>query len=271
MRFQNPPLVELVVELKWASTGGGQLPVGIPAGRPYPIPPQPDHNTFISSFRELAAEAGWSQSERLIPQGLPYMVYQPAMRIQQPGKEDAGVLFQVGPGVFSVHALRPYKSWESFWPKVQIGIDILLKSRSETERYTPFFSANVMYLDVFDENLIGDQSVSGFLKDTLGIGLSFPAIILDQLPRDREIEPQISLKIPLRDQMEMHLNIGGKVTWGDNRGILMNTTVANPNGVAADIKAISLVLEQAHQAIRKTFTGLTQSLHSRMNPVGDSL
>jgi len=271
MQFLEPPLVELVVELKWVSQKLGQAPPGIPAGLPYPLSPNPEYDKFMSTFVELAAESGWSRSERLIPAGFPYMCFQPAMRIQRVEKDGSKKLFQVGPGVFSAHALPPYKNWEAFWPDVKLGIEILLKARSESDGNLPFISANVMYLNVFGENLVGNLSARQFLEEILGIGLSLPSVIKQQAINESEIEPQIALKIPLRLGAEMGLNIAGKVVWGDKKGIMMNITVSNPKGVLPDIDAISQVLDEAHLAIRTTFVGLTEKLHSKMVPVGDAL
>jgi uncharacterized protein (TIGR04255 family) len=268
MQFQNPPLVELVVELKWAAVGAATAPTGIPQGMPYPEPPTIAHEKFLSDFRQLAAESDWKQSERLMPQGL-NLHFQPALRIRSDDPSRSSILLQVGQGIFSAHALRPYKNWETFWPIAQEGINLLLKARPDSEKLQPFFAANVMYIDVFEEAIVGELPESKFLRDVLGFGLELPPAIKTQVLNEDQIEIQFSFKIPLENELEMRLGINGNAVWGDKKGIVMSTVVSSQRNVLPDINDISAVFGASHMAIRRTFVGLTKQIHSKMDPIGD--
>jgi uncharacterized protein (TIGR04255 family) len=268
MQFQNPPIVELVVELKWASVGV-DAPAGIPQGMPYPEPPNVAQEKFLSDFLQLAAESGWKRSERLMPLGFPNLHFQPALRIRSDNPTRSRTLIQVGPGVFSVHALKPYKSWEAFWPVAEEGIDLLLRARNETDKLQPFFSANVMYVDVFEESIVGGLSVSRFLRDVLGFGLSLPPAVKEQVTDEDQVDVQFSFKLPLRDELEMRLSVNGNTVWGDKKGILMTTVVSSRRSIPPNLEGISEVFGASHLAIRRTFVGLTERVHQKMNPVGE--
>jgi uncharacterized protein (TIGR04255 family) len=270
MQFQNPPLVELVVELKWAAAEAIASPRGIPQGMPYPEPPNIAHEKFLSDFRQLAAESDWKQSERLMPQGFS-LHFQPALRIRSDDPSRSSILLQVGQGVFSANALRPYKNWETFWPIAREGIDLLLKARPESERLQPFFGANVTYIDVFEKDIVGELSEPKFLRDMLGFGLELPPSVKKQVISEDQVEIQFSYKVPLQDELEMRLGVNGNAVWGDKKGILMSTVVSSQRSVLPELKDISAVFEASHLAIRRTFVGLTERVHSKMVPIGEEL
>ena len=146
-----------------------------------------------------------------------------------------------------------------------------MKARHDAEKLQPFFSANVMYVDVFEESIIGERSVPQFLKDVLGFGLSLPAVMREQVSNEDQIDIQLSLKLPLQDELEMRLSIDGKTVWGDKRGIPMRMIVSSRRILSPELKDISAVFEASHLAIRHTFVGLTERIHSKMGPIGEEL
>jgi uncharacterized protein (TIGR04255 family) len=269
MQFQNPPIVELVVELKWAAVGVDPPPAGIPPGVPYIEPQNTAQEKFLSDFLQSAAESGWRRSERLVPMGFPSLRYQPALRIRSDDPSRSSTLIQVGSGAFSVHALKPYTNWETFWPVAREGIGLLLSTRNEGERLQPFFGANVMYIDVFEESIVGSLSPTRFLREVLGFGLSLPPAVDEQVDGEDQVAVQFSFKLPLRDELEMRLSVNGSAVWGDRRGILMTTVVSSRRNVLPDLNDISNVFGASHMAIRRTFVGLTERVHSKMAPVGE--
>ena len=67
----------------------------------------------------------------------------------------------------------------------------------------------------------------------------------------------------------MRLGVNGNAVWGDKKGILMSTVVSSQRSVSPELKDISAVFEASHLAIRRTFVGLTERVHSKMVPVGE--
>jgi len=171
---------------------------------------------------------------------------------------------QLGSGIFSMHALRPYKSWEVFWPVVGEGIELLVNARGSSGGAAPFIGLTVMYLDIFEDSIVGSISTMEFLKDVLGIQLILPSVVSQQSAEQGQVDAQVSLKIPLRDGLEMRLNVDGRTVWGDRSGILMRMVVSSKEPVESSMARIASILEASHLAIRQTFMGLTEKLHSKM-------
>jgi uncharacterized protein (TIGR04255 family) len=134
MLFSNPPLIELIAELRWIP---GQISPPVPeAAAPgtiqLPLVPQYVEQTF-SNFSNQVAQRGFGMSERLVPVGFPYFPLSVVYRFRKAPSQQENFLYQIGPGVFSANAVPPYRDWESFRPIVQEGVQALLASRHDSE------------------------------------------------------------------------------------------------------------------------------------------
>jgi len=250
MQFQKPPLIELVAELKW---------LVVPAA-------SSSQEEFFSAFVKGAALTGWSASERIIPVNFPLLSTHPALRIRTLKETESQMLYQVGPGVFSANALPPYKTWESFRPFVEQGLDILLATRPREERDANFLSISLRYLDLFTRDFVGDLSIAEFVTDILGFRLELPEIFEREIKHGEQATPQLSFQIPLATGARMSLSIGEAVV-GDKKGVLMNTEVTDQSGISPQRDRVLAVWESAHDVIRRTFLGLTPKLYSVMEPI----
>jgi len=267
LQFDKPPLIELVAELRWIAL---PPPMNAPLGFPQPILATSEIETFLSNFAQKSAESGWTASERLVPQGYPILSYQPIYRVRSFKPEESQMLYQLGAGLYSAHALPPYKNWESFRPFVERGLNYLLDSRVGDDQRKDFFGVSLKYLDVFTKELIGDVSIGRFLTEILGFSLTIPPILEEQIAEGREAEPTLAIQIPLKSGLDMRISLIGGAVAGDRKGILMDTSVQCNRNVQADKNAILAVWEEAHAAIRRTFVGLTKSIHSAMIPIEGS-
>lgn len=265
MQFDQPPLIELVAELRWLAVSG-QGPSNLSPTIPHPILATPPQEEFFHDFSRVTALSGWTASERMLPVGFPLINFQPVLRIRSLKETESQMLYQVGPGVFSANALPPYKNWESFQPFAARGLDFLLKARIPAERQNNFFNVALRYLDVFTPALIGDMSIGKFLTDILGFSLSLPPVLSRQIKAGGEAEPHILLRLPLASDLLMTLQIANGIV-GDNKGIVMNTEVTSQKEIAPNRDAVLAVWEQAHSAIRETFVGLTTTIHAKMKPL----
>lgn len=177
MQFARPPLVEVVATLRWIPAFPGLITSNIPPDRPQPIFPTPPMEEFLTGFTKQVAMLGWASSERMIPQGMPYLSYQPALRVRSLDDKMSNMIYQVGPGVFSAHALLPYKNWESFRPFAKDGLEALLKTRAIQEQNSPFIAIELRYLNVFTPELVDNISTFRFFTDVMGFGLQLPAAL----------------------------------------------------------------------------------------------
>jgi uncharacterized protein (TIGR04255 family) len=264
MQFDQPPLIELVAELKWLPDTG-QTAISPSSTTSVPSLATSSQEEFFSAFFNESARSGWAASERVIPINFPQVTFLPALRIRSTSRDQAPMLYQLGTGIFAANALPPYKNWDSFRPFAERGLEYLLKTRPPSERDRPFFSVIVRYLDLFTPELIGDVSPARFLTETLGFTLTLPPALGKQINVGSEPEPQIALTFPLAPDLTMRLAIGpGNL--GDKKGIVMNTEVSSQGNVEPNRDAVIAVWERAHTSIRNTFMGLTEKLHLAMKP-----
>ena len=272
MIFSNPPLVELVAELRWvpgvASTSATPQPQGgnlvLQAGTiQFPLTSQYQEETF-SRFSNHAAAKGFLISERLVPVGfsLPFSVVYRFRKLPSTGEN---YLYQIGPGVFSANALPPYRNWETFRPIVQEGVQALLESRHTTENVS-FLSVKLLYINLFSEEFTEGKRSFRFLNDILGVKLELPNTLKEQISDIDGVQAGVHLAMPLRNGLAMNLNLQDGIAIGKS-GILMSTEVLGVQPTPPDISQIMQTLETAHTSIRATFLGLTEKLSAKMLPV----
>ena len=137
--FSKAPLIELIAELRWTPQGSTSIA---------PAPPQPGpaptlflgggkQEEFYMRFGAALYNQGFNRSERLSPPGFPFILQQPVYRFLSEAEDKKSVIYQVGFGIFSVHAVPPYRSWSQFLPLVTKGIGILLESRLQADSTQP--------------------------------------------------------------------------------------------------------------------------------------
>lgn len=263
MLFANPPLVELVAELRWVAGASVASTPGQPLTLQFPLPAPQLDETF-SRFSEQVATKGFGMSERLVPVGFPYFPFSVVYRFRK-SPAQGNFLYQIGPGVFSANALPPYRNWESFRPTVEDGIQALLESRQDFER-GDFTAISLRYIDLFSEEFTSGMRSYRFLNEVLGIKLALPRVLIDQIGETDKVQSGLQLSIPLKKGLLMNLNLQEGAAAGKN-GILMIIEVLTTQPTPSNLLRIMETLENAHDSIRVTFLGLTEKLTFRMNPV----
>jgi uncharacterized protein (TIGR04255 family) len=272
--FSNPPLVELIAELRWvpgaespAAQGqiqGGQNQFVQTMALQFPIA-SPFLEESFSRFSNEAVEKGFSISERLIPPGFPLLPFIVVYRFRKPPASGGNYLYQIGPGIFSANALPPYRNWEAFRPIVREGVEALLASRHPSENI-PFATVLLRYIDLFSEEFTGRQRSFRFLNDILGLKLALPAALSQQFSSVNDVQCGIHLSMRLANGLAMNLAVQDGTAAG-KPGIVMSTEVLSMQPTMPDVSRIMETLENAHASIRTTFVGLTEKLHAKMQPV----
>jgi uncharacterized protein (TIGR04255 family) len=265
MIFSNPPLVELVAELRWVPG-----PVGSPAPAAgagmiqFPLASEHVEQTF-TNFSNYVAAQGFAISERLVPVGFPYFPFAVVYRFRKLPAQGENFLYQIGPGVFSANALPPYRDWDSFRPIVQAGVQALLGSRHASEA-SDFTMVSLRYIDLFSEEFTDGRQSFRFLNDILGLKVELPKTLNEQAIDIDRLQSGLQLSIPLKTGLSMNLNFQQGSAAGKN-GIVMTTEVLTSLPTAPDLPTIMETLEKAHGSIRITFLGLTERIRARMRPV----
>lgn len=261
--FQKPPLVEIVAELRWDVLGLPMMPVQPPPGQSFPVHPKSGmlHEELYSNFAKAIAKRGYTSLERLVPQGFPSLAFKPVYRYRH--VDATSPLYQLGPGLFCVNMIPPHKSWESFRPVIQEGVEFLLQSLVPSQDIKSFSTVNLRYIDAFKENLTDGYTTYQFISDVLGIKAVLPDIIVKHSSDKSQIKTALTFTIPVSIG-NMVLNIGEGVV-NNASAIVMETSVFSKAG--NDQQEIMSLLDKAHEIIYTSFIGMTTKIHGRMDPI----
>jgi len=267
-RFANPPLVELVAEVRWGETasikdGGGNIPFAI-LGDAF--------DKHANSVTSAMAAIGYGNSERLIPHGFPVPSGVPVVRFTYGGGDDtassdqlSSTMFQLGSGLFTVNAVQPYKSWADFSPIVEKGLTQLLSTQVDA---IPGYTLLLRYIDAFKKDLTGDLSHLEFMSEVLGIKVSLPDALNEYSTSGKVAIPVMQIVIPLElGDLQMQL-ADGKIE--SEPVYLMEIVVRYESKVAPDVAAIMDAFSMGRKIVHDLFLKLTKPLHEKMKPVKEA-
>lgn len=257
--FRKPPLIHIAAEVRWELT---TVETNTPGPRRFPVPVGiASHEIQFMTFAGKAGAKGFSIVERVIPPGLPFFAHQIAYRYRNPNSAVSGPLFQLGPGIFSVEMVPPYKSWDSFVPHIRQGLELLDESwpAGQTKSFT---AARLRYVDAFSEEHRQGKSTLKFLAENLGIRISLPEVLTKVGTNNEAVQSTFSVVIPIhRGALELKVNEG----WHRNARALIMQTMVSINEPFA-MSQIVPALDEAHRIINESFVAMTEPMHAMMEP-----
>ncbi|MGH8548679.1 MAG: TIGR04255 family protein [Methylococcales bacterium] len=269
LSFKNPPLVELIAELRWAlpiptqvtGVGVGAIPITTLSVTTLSAN---QYEEFFMRFGSKVAAAGFSRFERIVPPGFPFMPYQPVYRYRYVSEDQGVKLYQLGPDIFSANITPPYQSWEHFKPVVAQGVEMLLESRSDEQKIQPFSAASLRYIDAFKDDLTQGRSIRDFMADVLDIKISLPEAVTRHALELSRIEPLLQLAVPVSSAI-LNLTVANGA-FNNERAVIMDTTVSTTQELKPTKEDIMSVFDNAHHLIHELFVGLTKPLEELMKP-----
>lgn len=265
--FAKAPLIELIAELRWVPQGSSILSADVPgqeATRPGIFIGGAKQEDFYSQIGRELYHLGFDRSQRLLPMDVPFSLHQAVYRYQSEREGQSSVLYQVGYGIFSIHAIPPYHSWEQFLPFVRTGVEILLKTRPEDDRPRPFSQSSLRYIDFFNRDLIGEHSIASFVTDVLKIPLKLPVPVLKVAASNelRSFFTKIVVPVGIGD---LTLNVGDG-QFNNQPGILLDTMISATTETASDFMPIMNMYNSAYSIIHNVFFEMTRPIHDLMEP-----
>jgi len=268
--FAKAPLIELIAELRWIPQGSTPVPSGSPvqqAGAPGIFVGGAKQEEFYNQLGRQLYHLGFDRSQRLLPMGMPFSLHEAVYRFQSEKEAQVSVLYQVGFGIFSVHAIPPYRSWAQFLPFVSKGIEILLKTRLEDDQSRPFCQTSLRYIDFFNQDLMGDRSMSSFATDVLKISPRLPAPIL-KVAASNELRSFFTKAVIPVGIGDLTLNIGDG-QFNNQPGILLDTMISTTKETEPESTPIMNVYNSAYAIIHNLFFEMTRPIHDLMEPHGE--
>lgn len=274
MNYENPPIIELMVEIRWqyrppADAGGTGGNSTLAAGHFGSATSQEEF--FMRFNQEISRNSTGFQVERLVPQGFPLLPSQPVYRFREPSSDATWRrLYQLGPGIYSAHALPPnYQSWEQFRPFVMDGVLSLVKSRNDAERGENFSTVILRYLDAFGADLMGNRTAREFCEDVLGFHVQVPPVLKKHAKDIAGVVPTIQLAVPLKTGDNIFVTVTETDT-STGRKILMDTMVATNSPVKVnDVETVGAImdsLDRSHELTTEVFQKVTDKIQPAMRP-----
>lgn len=264
LSFAKAPLIEIIAELRWIPLEISTPNQMLPAQLSVPFLGDTRQENFLMRVSQKLGNLGFSEPERLVPPGFVTLLYQPIYRFKRV-PDPSPVLYQVGLGIFSAHGLPPYRSWDSFSPEVERGIDALLKARDAKEQELSFSRISLRYIDAFNQELTKGRDEVAFIKDVLGISIELPANIVNLVERGGSPKFGIQVALPVSNGMTMSLSLT-EGTINNALSVIMDTTVSRETDLFGGVKETMSVLHAAHQIVHKAFLELTKPIHDAMQP-----
>jgi uncharacterized protein (TIGR04255 family) len=261
--FAKAPLLEIVAELRWLS----KITLVPPSGTDSQIQPSivfsgaSEEEFFDKLGSELYARQ-FQKSERLIPAGFPAIANQPIFRYRN--ENEKSVLYQAGPGVFSIHGTPPYRSWKEFSPFVARGAEALIASRAGIKEESVFTQATLRYIDLFDESLTEGRSPEAFISGVLGISARLPENLVKMSSSTEAQSLIVKVVLPLKIGT-LSVSVGDGAA-NNRRGFVLDTAVASTSPTPFDLGAIMSFFNNAHEYTNGTFIELTKSIRDLMEP-----
>lgn len=261
IHFANPPLIELITELRWNKPNSSTSPF---SGAGIPVFAQPaDSEESMMRFGGEVYNKGFQNIERLIPPNFPSFAGQVAIRFKRQDHSEKPVLYQVGPGIFTANATAPYKTWDDFSPIVRDGVVALLKTRSADEQEEPFSSISVRYIDAFDDRFLDGKSSSEFISETLGFEINLPPALNEITEKGKFPMPFLRLEMPISNGMYMMLSVGEGIVI-DKKSVILDTTVITTSPTSAEIDSVMERLLSARNIIHDVFIKISHKLYNKM-------
>lgn len=262
--FRNAPLVEIIAELRWRVPRlDGVDASGSPVQLPF-VRADDATTAFFHRVTGAVAKLGFNRLEQLSPPGIPMLLPRMAYRYRR--ADEYPVLMQVGPGLFSVNALPPYKAWVEFRPWLAKGVDALLEAFADGEVDTPRgLTASLRYIDAFRKDLSGGRDAKAFATEVLGFRLELPAVLAARAINAGAIRAALQVTVPVGGMQATITLSDGKLA--DESAVLMNTDILVDDPLPPDSTRIVAAFDDARGVAHETFVGMTQSIRERLQPM----
>ena len=246
--FSNPPLVEVVVELRWAIQPLQSMPGAAI---------DPHFAAFQTAFSAALTGQGFGDPQSLKPDNVPIEFCGHIVTKRYRQRPNAWPAIQIGPGVLTVNIVPPYNGWKSFRPDVLRAFEALFQSYPVAANYLKLEQLQLRYVDAFVARHGFDGRYGRFVKENFTLGVHLPEEITKSAEAPEEITVLADIRVPIRP-------IAGAV--GSMKfapGIINGqSAVVSEFGVsgqvpnAKDPSSLLIWLDEAHNIVRSWFLSI---------------
>ena len=243
--YENAPLVEVIVELRWNL---------------HPIQSFPNaaidinYDTFISKLTDNLHRIDYTHIEDLIPNDVPkeFLAHNVVRRFRE--KLHSWPVIQAGPGVFTINIVPPYNGWGVFKEIVENCISIFFESYPVNQDTFKFKSVELRYVDAFTKQH-GLDNPKAFMKNELDLVPAFSNRLLDLAKEGPDsFLNQGVIEFPVSDLENSVAAIKyGTGTTGDKEAVILENRVTKTGNIPTDLKEVLSILDQSHMITNSIF------------------
>jgi len=249
--YENPPLVEVIVEMHWELEKLPSLPGAI----------DPFFLEFVEKFRRAIKRKGFNVEEDVAPPGAPLEFFGDQVVKRFRRKPGGWPLYQIGPGVFAANIVPPYQGWENFKPIIRDGFDTFFKTHPGTKKSLKIIRLQLRYINAFDEEF-GMIHPGQFIRDQLKLAIPIPSgLNKTKKKRDADVHQEGRLMMLLNEPPDA----GGIISWKGGKkknkpAVIMEIDIRTAKGRPPQ-KSLSMMawLNKSHGIVHTWF-------HSVLSP-----
>jgi uncharacterized protein (TIGR04255 family) len=256
--YRNPPLVEVIAEVRWKLQPLQSLPNAAI---------DPHFSALASDLTSLLAAEGFQVVETLVPAEVPIELLPNRVVKRFRQAADRWPVFQVGPGVFTVNVVPPYKGWAEFRTILAHGVDLLFKSYPLPEKYLTVSETRLKYVDAFSTKHTYVELLP-FIRDHFSIQIDLPDEIIESATEQKAITLSSTISFPLRERSSSSgiIKIASGKHHGADAAILELTALDKECGSSPE--AIIEWTDFAHSMVRRWFQIIANDkLKQLMGPI----
>lgn len=254
--FPNAPLVELVAEVRWIHPNHS-LPGAEPLDAFAPVDPDEANRQLYEKVAAGLAMYGYLRAERLLPPGFAASAHTPVYRYAGVAEDESRIAFMVGPGVFSINAIPPYRTWDHFKPEVIKGLEVLLSALSDDIEAVELNRVVLRYIDAFQGDFLKRGSRYDFLSQSLGFTVTLPDSVLALMDRHKQPNVFLQMGVPIGDNTELAIRCG-EASVRNEEAVVLDMAVARSAPMTPKLEEIVGILDAAHTVINKIFVQMTK-------------
>lgn len=242
--YSNPPLAEVIAEVRWKLT-----PLGTVIGGGV----DPYYLKFRDWLADRLAAKGYSFKEPLIDADMPLELVggNPVIRFRRSAQQ--WPLYQLGPGLLAMNLTPPYGGWEQFRPVIAEGLSSLHDFFGKEGQLFQLAALKLHYMDAFTAKN-GMNNYETFVQNDLQFlrpveGGIWAALGLDQA--QAKVSGQIVTRIHSPDQSTFTF----RVRSGNRRGeaaAIIDHIVSRTEDLGWPMD-LAPWFEEAHIVCRKAF------------------
>ncbi|MBI4289325.1 MAG: TIGR04255 family protein [Chloroflexi bacterium] len=226
-RLKNPPLVEVILELRWrvkSPAGDRQATSAHADASQGPMPVDPSYDLLVGRLSGLLSRA-YPFHEKLPSAVIPVDVAPFLVRHRFRKGKDSWPLVQMGPGILTLNDTASYK-WSDFYHRAEALLQALFKAHPQ-KRDIVVDSFLLRYLNAEPFDFL-TENVSKFLRQGLKVSFAVPPDLFEQtgvrgVPQGINFQVVYPCESP-RGVVQLNVATG---TAADQRAVVWETAVVS--------------------------------------------